>query len=140
MSIPLITFFVSLLGIIFMVGRKLLLIQSGIIVNAEDQHTFVPDVETIKEVFTSNAKKHSYAALVVLIRLYVQFSNLLKRSLSKTKSLLVRKFSKKASPEDMPEKQEVSKFLKLVSAYKLKIRKIKRKIVVEEEKKDKIKI
>ena len=132
MSISLILFFLSLLGIIFMVGRKLTLVQSGSVGQTEHPHLFTPDVQKIKEVVSKNTRKHSYTILVTLIRSYVQLGNFLKSVYEKIKIITIKRFSKNTSSDGSSEKPEVSKFLKLISDYKHKIRNIKHRIIEEE--------
>ncbi|MFA5932026.1 MAG: hypothetical protein WC793_01455 [Candidatus Paceibacterota bacterium] len=133
----LILFFGSLLGITFMIGRKLLLLQNGEMTYKDSAETFlkVQYLEELKHEALKNIKKHSYIGLVTAIRLYVRSSNLLKNKYQEAKVKVNEKLSKYGSRKngDLQERQEVNKFLKMISDYKYKIRAIKHKIKEEEE-------
>jgi hypothetical protein len=123
----LILFFGSLIGIIFMIGRKLAASNNGqapYITYTEDTRVQTPFLEEWKHLTVKNLKKHSYAALVVTIRYYVRSSNLLKNK--------IKNIRNKNTNGDTARKREASGFLKMISEYKHKIRKIKRKIKEEE--------
>lgn len=137
MSISLISFFLSLVGIIFMVGRKLNLAQSETIVNNGHLHPFIPDVQKIKDVIVINTKKHGFTLVVVTIRSYVRIENFIKSRYEKIKIIIKNRLKKNTTLGETQEKQEASKFLKMISDYKHRIRNIKHKIV-EEEKNGKI--
>src|SRR3989338_9538098 len=137
MSISLILFFLSLAGIIFMVGRKFTFAPGEKIIHEEHAHPFVPDVQKIKEVISQNTKKHGYIVMVTIIRFYVRFENFLKSRYAKIRILIKNRFDKNTITGEIPEGREVSRFLKMISDYKHRIRNIKHKIV-EEEKNGKI--
>lgn len=121
-------FFVSLLGISFMIGRKLLVLQDGQILT-EEEILQTPILEEWKHSTVTNVKKHGYNLLVIIIRLYVRSSNFIKNKYQEFKTKLQNINSSNTISED---KQEISKFLKVISDYKHKIRKIKQKIKEEE--------
>ena len=123
----LILFFGSLLGIIFMIGRKLVIIQGNSeIVNIKED----PYLEEWKHTTVKNIKKYSYLLLVAIIRTYVHSSNFIKLKYQELKIKIKEKFGK--NKEDAETKKEASKFLKMISEYKHKIRKIRRQIKEEE--------
>lgn len=132
----LILFFSSLLGIIFMIGRKLLMLQNGQITYKDGTETFLKAqyLETFKHSAIKTIKKHSYLGLVTTIRLYFRSTNLLKNKYQEIKIKIKERLSKRESRlnGDLPKRQEVSKFLKMISEYKQKIRAIKHKIKEEE--------
>jgi len=127
----LILFFGSLFGITFMIGKKLLMLQNGEVLNREEVFLKTPYLEEWKQVTIKNIKKHSHTVLVTTIRFYVRSTNLLKNKYQKIKSRVKDMNRKKL---DEGERKEVSKFLKMISEYKQKIRKIKYKINEEEKK------
>lgn len=136
MYILLILFFIALLGIGILIGRKLLLLRNGevMIIESEYAHPFVPDLEKIKEATAKHTKKFGYVALVATIRVYLRSANLIKSTSKNIKDKiknLINKIINKNTGK-MPEKREVSKFLKMVSDYKYKIRNIKHRIHEEE--------
>ena len=130
MYIILILFFASLLGIIFMVGRKLFLLQKGVIVIEEKVSFEAPHLDKIKHATVENIKKYSHASLVLSIRLYVRSINLLKNKYEEIRIKIKNK--KGGSDGELQEKREASKFLKMMSEYKHKIKEIKKKIHEEE--------
>lgn len=123
-------FFVSLLGITFMIGRKLILLQSGQITHGNDISSETPYLEELKVITIKNIKKHGFIGLVATIRFYVRSTNFLKNKYQEVKKR-VRNFSD-GRLNNNEEKKEVSKFLKMISEYKHKIREIKHKIKEEE--------
>ena len=127
----LILFFASLLGIIFMIGRKLMMMQNGVVLQKEETFLETQYLEKLRSVTIKNIKKHSYAGLVGAVRFYVRFSNFLKNKYQEAKTK-IKNMSKEKPENDSPEKKEVSKFLKMISEYKNKIREIKHKIKEEE--------
>jgi hypothetical protein len=125
----LILFFGSLLGIIFMIGRKLVMLQNDYVVQREEIMFEVPFLKKAKHITIKNIKKHSYIGLVATIRFYIRSTNFLKNKYQEVKTKI--KSRNKEGIIDS-EKKEISKFLKMISEYKHKIREIKHKIKEEE--------
>ena len=48
MYLPLIFFFLSLIGIIVMIWRELVLVKNGQVIKAQHSHPFVPDLQKNK--------------------------------------------------------------------------------------------
>lgn len=128
----LILFFGSLLGITFMIGRKLLILQDGGMTYKDSAEAFlkVQYLEELKHAALKNLKKHSYVVLVTTIRSYVRSTNFLKNKYQEVK---VKVQNTKNKGNETEDKREVSKFLKMISEYKHRIRAIKHKIKEEEE-------
>ena len=82
------------------------------------------------------AKKFSYIVLVVLIRVYVKFSNFVKAKYAALKDRWKKIQIKRNGGVEVTTEQEPNKFLKMVGEYKKKIRYIKHRI--KEEESDKI--
>jgi hypothetical protein len=132
MYLLLILFFGSLLGIIFMIGRKLVLLQNVEVVHHYDaEEIFKDSLEDLKHASIKHFKRYSYRGLVATVRLYVHFTNFLKNLYEATKFKIAEMWEKKAKKNGV-EKREVSGFLKMISDYKHKIRKIRRQIKEEE--------
>jgi hypothetical protein len=118
-----------------MLKRKLALVASGhSFVRIEHAHPFVPDLQKIKHVAKKNAKKVGYISLFLILKFFIKSSNLIK---TKSKILikeLKKKFRKNKEnyADELIEKKEVSKYLKVISEYKDKIRKMK-DVIKEEE-------
>ncbi len=132
MYIPLIFFFISLAGIMTMIGRKMSTVSFGEVLSSNDfSHPFVPDIQKVKEVSVETLKKIGHFSLVATLRYYVRLTNFTK---SKYQSLRERINNKIHTGGDMELKgnREISKFLKIISEYKVKIRDIKQKIHEEE--------
>ena len=78
MSIPLVSFFVSLLGIIMMIWHKLSLFKKGVIEDSKLSHPFAIDIEKIKYFTSKGAKKLRYGLLFVALKSSIKTSNFLK--------------------------------------------------------------
>ena len=126
----LILFFVSLLGIAFMIGRKLLALENVPIEPKEEIFLEIPYIEEWQHLTAKNIKKHGYDALVGTIRLYVRSSNFIK---NKYENIITEIENKRKEHIIKRGKKEVSRFLKTVSDYKRKVREIKHRVVEEEE-------
>lgn len=134
MAIILILFFLSLAGVIFMIGNKLILLKEGQLVAQENFPIEIPNLQEAKYIAIKHVKKHSYIILVESIRFSIKSSNFLKRMSKKIKDKINNIFRKhilKKAEEEIKTK-EVSGFLKMISEYKQKIRKIKDKVIKEE--------
>jgi hypothetical protein len=131
MNFLLILFFGSLLGITFMIGRKLVMLQNGQVLHREELVFKTPYLEEWKHLTIKNVKKHGYNGLVTTIRFYVRSINILKNKYHGAKSL-VNNIRNKNPNSNSENKREISKFLKIISEYKYKIREIKRKVKKEE--------
>ena len=133
MILILILFFVSLAGIILMIGKKLIL-EKVVLENIAIQKTIldIPRLGKIKDISIKRIKKYSFVLLVITIRYYVKSSNFLKKHsksmIQKVKTRLIHK----NNLSENSKKQEVSGFLRLISDYKQKVKRIK-KIINEEE-------
>ena len=123
----LILFFGSLMGIIFMIGRKLVLLKNGRVSPSAEITFEIPYLKEAKHLTLKNIKKHGYSGLVGTIRLYVKSSNFVKNKYREVKVKIID-LSKSRSKTSSADKQEISKFLKIISDYKHKIREIKHKI------------
>jgi len=127
----LILFFASLFAIVFMIGRKLVLVRNGQIISGEHSHPFVPDIHRIKHLTRESLKRYSYLTLVEIIRMYVRTVNWTK---NKYKEWMIRiENMQRQSSKEINEQHEGNKFLKIISDYKNKVREIKHKITEEEE-------
>ncbi len=133
MYLPLILFFLSLAGIIIMVWRELVLVRNGQVTTAHHIHPFVPDLQKIKYLTSKGTKKLSYLTLFVTLKIFIKSSNFIK-----TQSIILIKELKnklkKNNENSLNERKgkEVSKYLKIISEYQQKIRKIKHRIKEEE--------
>lgn len=135
MSILLITFFISLVGIAGMIARKLLVSPAS---HSTDYiHNFaidVPDLDEVRKITNKNVRKFSYVVLVITLRSYLLSLDLLKKQyralINKIEEIKRNRKQKKGLP--IPEAKEASKFLNMISEYKTKIKKIKKRIKEEE--------
>jgi hypothetical protein len=136
MYILFISFTISLLGIIIMIGRKLAL-PEGENMDMEwgRPHPLTPDLQKIKDLTNWHTKRFGFIVLVIIIKLHVRSSKFLKSRYAEVKAKIksIRNKNKKYGPDGVDEKQEVSGFLKRVSDYKRTVRSIKHKIRREEE-------
>jgi hypothetical protein len=132
MNALLILFFSSLLGIAIMLGRKIVFAPHGEMFEEDYEHPFVPDIEKIKALTLHHTKRYGHKGLVTTLRLYLKSRHLLKNTYEVSKEKIKNLNTKNGTNGEVVEKVEVSKFLKAMSAYKNRIRAIKRKIKEEE--------
>lgn len=128
MHLLLISFFISLLAIIFMIGRKLVLLKNGNIATMEQSDIEFINLKELRHNTFKNIKKYEHIVLVAVVRFYIKLINLLKNIYHIVKTT-IRSFRKRKQGN---EEKEVSKFLKVVSEYKQKIREIKHQIHEED--------
>ncbi|MFH1608612.1 MAG: hypothetical protein ABH951_01170 [Patescibacteria group bacterium] len=139
MAIILTLFFLSLSGIIYMIGNKLIILQKeGNQVIIEKPVIKIPDLQEFKHLFIKNSRKYGFILLVLIIRFSVISSHFIKRKSKEIGKILIEKIKKittkkrSEGEEKEVEQKEVSNFLRKMSDYKNKIKKIKDKIKEEE--------
>lgn len=88
-----------------------------------------PFIEEIKYATIKKTKRYGYIILFITVRLYVLSSKFVKDKSKKTVNKIMDKFIKKDGVEG---KTDTSNFLKMVTDYKHKIKKIHHKIKEEE--------
>ena len=125
----LILFFASLASIIFMIGKKLAVIKHEQIPNHEEVLIQIPYLKEVKHITVTNVKKHGYNFLVVAVRFYVRTAESFKNKYIEIKTKIINRSKKN---QINGERKEISKFLKIITDYKNKIREIKHKIKREE--------
>lgn len=125
----LILFFASLFSIIFMIGRKLTFLKPEEVQNQTEILFELPYLKEVRHLTIKNVKKHGYTLLVITVRFYVQGTNFLK---NKYQEIKIKMQNMIKENKINGEKKEISKFLKIISDYKNKIRDIKHKIKKEE--------
>lgn len=130
MSALLVIFFISLLGIIVMVWRKIS--RKEELINEEnvsDMLIDMPYVDEIKYMTAKKLKKYGYVVLLSSIRLSMKSTKAVKKAGNEIGEIVKRTLLKNKNSEDP---KEVSKFLQMVSEYKNKIKHIKKRIREEE--------
>ena len=131
MTLLLSLFFISLICLTIMFGRKLAMIKgNGIEIVEEHSAIEIPYVAEIRHLTFKKIKRLGYVSLVTTIRLYFRSKNTV---VSKYEDL--KKKMKQVHKSEIAEgtnQKEVSRFLKTMSDYKNKIRKIKTQIKEEE--------
>lgn len=134
MSVFLILFLASALGILLLVGRKMVLLRNGDFSIPTDFEFAleVPDFEQLRSTLQKKSRRFGYIALVIIIRLYVLGVHFLKRKLTVLWRIIVRKFKRRNKPENTEMTAEENKFLQKITAYKKRIRRIKERIKEEE--------
>lgn len=133
MNIILSLFFISLSGILVMVGRKLAIIQNGEILTKEYPHPFVSDLQKIKSITLIAINRYGYMSIVLLIRLQIKSTNFLKNKYKEIKNNIKNKIHQNQNGDTTGDVKEVSNFLKTISDYKKKLKNIKDRISNEEE-------
>ena len=134
MSLLLILFFGSLLGITVMISRKLIVLRNQPIVFEEKVLVQTPNLKEIRYVFIKKTREYGYIALVEIIRFSVRSSKLLKNTYKEVKHK-IKNITRKHithTTEEIKKEKEVSGFLKKISEYKHKLRKIKKQVIEEE--------
>lgn len=131
MNLLLTIFFVSLLGLIILIGRKVVFLRTGGSVDNGELLFNLPSLAELKEISIKLSKRAGYNFLVIVIKLYVKLSYLFKTTHGKVKTRM-QSLTEKYTPERDSAPKQVSKFLKAVGDYKQRIRRIKRKIKEEE--------
>ncbi len=136
MTILLTLFFTSLIAMSFMVERKVILVQRGKIVPKDELTPIIPDLPVIKSVAIKGVKTAEYIGIVLILRMYVQSGNFIKKWYGIVKTEVKSRMRRQTKEEIMEEDaKKESKFLKTVADYKRKIKKIKYQIVKEEKNK-----
>jgi hypothetical protein len=113
-----------------MIGKKVVILQDGQILH-KDEILKDSSLEEWKHIAVQNLKKYSYNGLVKIIRLYVHFSDFLKIKYQTVKVKVKNTYIEKLQKKEV-QKPEANKFLKMISEYKYKIRRIKHQIKEEE--------
>ena len=114
-----------------MVGRKLAATNEIQVFYREEILSKEKHLEEWKAWFVHGIKVVSISILFVSIRLYVRTLNTFKKLYANAKIFVKKTYRKRTELEKL-EKQEASKFLKMISDYKRKIRKIKQQVAEEE--------
>ncbi len=132
-----ILFFISLTAIILMISRKLLLINNIEGHNIDHPNELlvsgILDFDKIKHSTIKNAKKTIHALIWVTLRTYIVSVNFINKKRKEIVIKIKNKFRKHHHEiEEVEEKKEVSKYIKIISEYRQKIRTIKNKIREEE--------
>jgi hypothetical protein len=117
-----------------MIWREMMLIKNGQVVAVEHSHPFVPEVQKIKNLTFEGIKKFGYVIVFLTLKSFMKSSNFIK---NKSKSIIKEvqdrlSKNKNINFNELTEKKEISKYLKIISEYRQKIRKIKHRIKEEE--------
>lgn len=130
--VTLIIFFISLFSILFMLGRKLLVLGNTNYYIPEDAKFELPYVEESRDFLIKNIKRLEHVTLVFVVRFFIQSKNVFKNVIEDIKNLITRLHFKVYPNGEFIEKIENSKILKLISRYRQKIRIIIKQIKKEE--------
>ena len=130
MNFFIVLFFLSLLGIIFMVGKKLRLILNGQMPPVEQVPFEVPCFEELEKSSGKMMRRLGYFLLVETIRAYVRLIQFLKNTYEKAEKKLAERLNKNGAVPSTPK--EPNRFLNTVALYKRKIGEIKDEIKEEE--------
>jgi len=132
MYFPLILFFVSLIGITVMIGKKLVLLRNQPVIITEEEFIIqLPDLKDLRHSLTQKTKKVSYIILVRIFRLSIRSSKFLKHKYNQSTDK-IKHLIRKYVPKHKETQKEVSGFLKKVSEYKNRVKEIKDKVREEE--------
>ena len=131
MTFILILFFVSLISIIFILYKRVLLIRENDMVII-DESPLLPDAKEVHILIVKHTKEFGFFIIEMTLRTYVRSSIVIKKKSLELYHKVKGRLVKDHDPEAIPEKKEVSVFLRTVSEYKKKINKLKNQIVEEE--------
>jgi hypothetical protein len=132
MYILLTMFFISLLAIMAMIGRKMVMLNAIEGERAQEEMLAIPLLEEIRENAGKHMRKYGYIGLVITMRTYFKSTSFLKRKMSDAKTKVKTLSVNSKIINSVKENKETSKFLQMVSDYKHKLRKIKREIEKEQ--------
>ena len=128
MNTLLILFFISLASISLMLGRKVMLVRDGyIVVEESTPHPFIPDIHKVKNFVVSMLKKLVYILTFLTLKVYVKFTNFIKKQYNEIKTRIKNRNQKKQY-DGMSAKPEGNKFLQAMVEYKKKISAMKHSI------------
>jgi len=132
-----ILFFVSLLAIIVMIGRKFLLLKNASGEEAlQAGSTFISGVvnfDKIKHTTTENLKKMEHNLIWTIVKTYLLSKNFINKKRKEIAEKIKKKLNKRFHKNNIQEeKKEISGYIKIISEYRQKIKHIKHKIKEEE--------
>ena len=132
-----ILFFISLAAIILLIGRKLSLVKNNI--NELEEHheagvfiASVFDLDQIKHSLLLSLKRFIHALIWVILRFYLLFSNFINIKRKELAQRIKARLNKNRQQNIAEEKKEVSKYIKVISEYREKIRHMKHRIKEQE--------
>ena len=112
-----------------MIERKLILLKKGHLTTGDKFPIEIIDSKDVKAVVRKKVRIFIHIALIIIFRVYIRGTNILKEYYQKFKNfIMIYVFRDKRDGEN----REVSGFLKMMSEYKQKVRKIKHRIHEEE--------
>lgn len=133
MYLFLIIFFISLGGIVFMIGKKLVFTDIKQNEYSDESMLKALDLDEVKLLALKKAKRFGFIVLVVFLRYSIICSHFIKKQYKEIKSKIKHAINNYLLHKDKKlEEKEVSNFLKMVSDYKHRIRQIKHRIKEEE--------
>ena len=130
----LILFFISLCGIILMIGRKMMFVNFKEVTHLGKFKLEPISLNEIKIVTIKKAKKYGYIILIITLRASIKTSHFVKSNYGKAKTKIKSRInnSKLIHRNKEHKEKEVSHFLKMISDYKRRVKYIKHKIREEE--------
>ena len=135
MYLLLTSFFLSLLSILFMIGKKVAWVRDRHIVVKENQtNPLAPDLQKIQNTALDGLKNLGKLVIFTILKIYVKLGNFLKNKYSELKTKIKNLKNQNQTNSGLLG-IETNKFLKVVSEYKNKLSKMKNNIDEEEEKK-----
>lgn len=125
-------FFASLATIVLMLGRRISLIDKGEVLVLEGAKFEVPYLKEAKRIGINSAKHFEHEVLVIVVRYYMNLSNVVRHLYRETKKGFHRINTKDHPSGEKIEKIQVSKLLKMIEDYQDRIEHIKHQIREEE--------
>lgn len=115
-----------------MVGKRVKLLRKGLVTPVGEFPWRVPETHEVKHIASKNLRRYSYVILVIIIRSYIKGSDFVKNKYGKIKDKVADNIDKRFNKSNNGEPKEASRFLKMISEYKDKVKEIKQKIREEE--------
>lgn len=125
-------FSASLLGIVFMIGRKWVFIQKGQVFEAEKEMSESEYWEELQRAAKEGLRKFGFVMLVIIIRIYVKIVTFLKKVFLAGVGRIDALYGRMTIQEGTGP-VEPNKFLKKMGEYKKKVKRIKDRVRREEE-------
>ncbi|MEK7175646.1 MAG: hypothetical protein AAB693_02505 [Patescibacteria group bacterium] len=140
LSLPLILFLISLIGIIGMVVAKSIIIEKDklILQSIQQEHPLSEDFQKIKKFLRGKFKNYTYFLTFIILRFFINLINFLKEKIYINSKKISAKYNSMLGIDENKInglQEEPSPFVKTMSEYKEKIRKIKFKIKKENKEK-----
>jgi len=115
-----------------MIGRKLFLLRKNPTIFEDRILVEYPNLNELRHIVIKKSSEYGYIILVEIIRFSIRTSKALRHHYKTTKKRVHKIINKRHVQKEESTPKDVSSFLKKVSEYKRKIKKIKNQVIEEE--------